>query len=164
MRPEVNWHGNRIAQASERLLTTTLLTTEGAIQPLKSIRCPGLARTSCSICAATSTLEDALDHRFVLNIGDAPRLSKARWDAAAPLPRWAIRCPAGSTGPLTTCVVTVAAALHETEGLIAIRDEGLENLIRGSKATMEQVLGRALGNWYIEASEARFLGVIAGAL
>jgi hypothetical protein len=35
-------------------------------------------------------------------------------------------------GPLTTCVATVTAALHEIEASIAIQNEGFENLIRGS--------------------------------
>ena len=57
-------------------------------------------------------------------------------------------------GPLTTCVATVTAALHEIEASVAIQNEGFENLIRGSKVTMEEVLSRAPGNWYIEANEA----------
>ena len=36
-------------------------------------------------------------------------------------------------GPLTTCVATVTAALHEIEASIAIQNEGFENLIRGSR-------------------------------
>src|ERR1700733_2015081 len=56
-------------------------------------------------------------------------------------------------GPLTMCVATVAATLHEIEASIAIQNEGFENLIRGSKVTMEEVLRRAPGNWYIEANE-----------
>jgi hypothetical protein len=60
-------------------------------------------------------------------------------------------------GPLTTCVATVTAALHEIEASIAIQNEGFENLIRGSKVTMEEVLSRAPGNWYIEANEASLL-------
>ena len=67
-------------------------------------------------------------------------------------------------GPLTTCVVTVTAALHEIEASIAIQNEGFENLIRGSKVTMEEVLSRAPGNWYIEANEAKSLGLVAGVL
>ena len=67
-------------------------------------------------------------------------------------------------GPLTTCVVTVTAALHEIEASIAIQNEGFENLIRGSKVTMEEVLSRAPRNWYIEANEAKSLGLVAGVL
>src|SRR6202142_1984633 len=58
-------------------------------------------------------------------------------------------------GPLTACVATVTATLHEIKASIAIQNEGFENLIRGSKITMEEVLGHAPCNWYIEANEAR---------
>jgi hypothetical protein len=34
-----------------------------------------------------------------------------------------------------------------------IEAEGFENLVRGSRVTMEEVLGRSPGNWYIEANE-----------
>ena len=37
------------------------------------------------------------------------------------------------SGPLTTCVATVKAALHEIEASIAIQNERFENLIRGPK-------------------------------
>jgi ATP-dependent protease ClpP protease subunit len=67
-------------------------------------------------------------------------------------------------GPLTTCVATVTAALHEIEASIAIQNEGFENLIRGSRVTMEEVLRRAPGNWYIEANEAKSLGLVAQVL
>jgi ATP-dependent protease ClpP protease subunit len=68
------------------------------------------------------------------------------------------------TGPLTTCVATVTAVLHEIEASIAIQNEGFENLIRGSKIAMEEVLGHAPCNWYIEANEARALGLVAEVL
>ena len=67
-------------------------------------------------------------------------------------------------GPLTTCVATVTAALHEIEASIAIQNEGFENLVRGSKVTMEEVLSGAPGNWYIEANEAKSLGLVDGVL
>ena len=46
-------------------------------------------------------------------------------------------------GPLTTCVATVTVALHEIEASIAIQNEGFENLVRGSRVTMEEVLTRS---------------------
>jgi hypothetical protein len=67
-------------------------------------------------------------------------------------------------GPLTTCVATVKATLHEIQASIAIQNEGFENLISGSKVSMEQVLERAPFNWYIEAQEALSLGLIAAVL
>jgi hypothetical protein len=66
--------------------------------------------------------------------------------------------------PLTTCVATVKATLHEIEASIAIQNEGFENLIVGSKVTMDEVLRRAPGNWYIEATEAKSLGLVAEVL
>lgn len=67
-------------------------------------------------------------------------------------------------GPLTTCVATVKAALNEIEASIAIQNEGFENIVRGTKVTMEEVLQRAPFNWYLEAHEAMELGLISGIL
>ena len=67
-------------------------------------------------------------------------------------------------GPLTTCVATVKATLHEIEASIAIQNEGFENLIRGSEVTMEQVLQHAPFNWYIEADEAAASGLVRAVL
>lgn len=67
-------------------------------------------------------------------------------------------------GPLTMCVASVKAALHEIEHSIAIQNEGFENLIAGSRVTMDEVLRRAPENWYIEAQEARALGLIEGVI
>jgi ATP-dependent protease ClpP protease subunit len=67
-------------------------------------------------------------------------------------------------GPLTTCLATVKAALNEIECSIAIQNEGFENLIRGSRVTMEEVLKRAPSNWYLEAEEARAVGLIEAVL
>src|ERR1700742_2434916 len=68
------------------------------------------------------------------------------------------------SGPLTTCIATVKATLHEIEASIAIQNEGFENLIRDSKVTMENVLEKAPFNWYIEAQEALQLGLIKAVL
>jgi ATP-dependent protease ClpP protease subunit len=67
-------------------------------------------------------------------------------------------------GPLTTCVATVKATLHEIEASIAIQNEGFENLVRGSSVTMEQLLEKAPFNWYIEAQEALNFGLIKAVL
>ncbi|MDQ1154668.1 ATP-dependent Clp protease proteolytic subunit [Brevundimonas sp. SORGH_AS_0993] len=68
------------------------------------------------------------------------------------------------TGPLTTCIASVKAMLNELEHSIAIQNEGFENLVRGSAVTMDEVLRRAPENWYIEAQEAKTLGLIADVL
>jgi hypothetical protein len=62
------------------------------------------------------------------------------------------------SGPLTTCVATVTA------NSIAIQNEGFENPIRSSKVTIDEVLSRAPGNWYIEANEAKALGLVSEVL
>ncbi len=66
--------------------------------------------------------------------------------------------------PLTTCIPAVKALLHELESSIAIQNEGFANLIVGSRVTMEEVLRRAPDNWYVEAEEAKALGLIEGVL
>ncbi|AWN37422.1 peptidase S14 [Methylobacterium radiodurans] len=67
-------------------------------------------------------------------------------------------------GPLTTCVATVKAALHEIETSIAIQNEGFANLVTGSRVSLEEVLRRAPENWYVEAGEAQELGLIEAVL
>jgi ATP-dependent protease ClpP protease subunit len=67
-------------------------------------------------------------------------------------------------GPLTTCIASLEATLNEIRTSIAIQNEGFQNLVRGSRVTMEQVLERAPSNWYIEANEAKVLGLIEAVL
>jgi hypothetical protein len=67
-------------------------------------------------------------------------------------------------GPLTRCIATVRGVLNEIEASIDIQNEGFENLVRGSKVTLEDVLDRAPNNWYVEAQEALELGLIAGVI
>jgi hypothetical protein len=68
------------------------------------------------------------------------------------------------SGPLTTCVATLKAALHEIESSIDIQNEGFENIIIGSDVTMDEVLKNAPANWYIEAEEAHRRGLIEGVI
>ena len=67
-------------------------------------------------------------------------------------------------GPLTSCIASLEATLNEIHASIAIQNEGFENLIRGSRVTMDDVLKRAPSNWYIEANEALELGLIEAVL
>ena len=67
-------------------------------------------------------------------------------------------------GPLTTCVAAVKAQLHEIEASIEIQNEGFGNLVKGSRVTMAEVLEKAPANWYIEAQEAKALGLIEDVL
>jgi ATP-dependent protease ClpP protease subunit len=67
-------------------------------------------------------------------------------------------------GPLTTCVAVVKATLNEIECSIAIQNEGFQNLVLGSSVTFEQVVERAPSNWYLEAQEAKALGLVEAVL
>ena len=68
------------------------------------------------------------------------------------------------SGPLSTCIATLKANLHEIESSIAIQNEGFENLILGSDVTMDELLQKAPENWYMEANEAQARGLIAAVL
>jgi len=68
------------------------------------------------------------------------------------------------SGPLSTCIATVKATLHEIEASIAIQNEGLENLVRGSKLSLASVIERAPANLYIDAAEALELELIQGVI
>ena len=63
-------------------------------------------------------------------------------------------------GPLRMMVPSLKAALHEIEHSIAIEEEGFRDLVAGSRVTFEDVREKAPNNWYIEAEEARDLGLV----
>jgi ATP-dependent protease ClpP protease subunit len=63
-------------------------------------------------------------------------------------------------GPLTSCIAPVQAVLSEIESSIRIQNEGFENLVRGSRVELDQLIERATSNWYLEAHEALELGLI----
>lgn len=67
-------------------------------------------------------------------------------------------------GPLTTCIALLKASINEIEASIGIQNEGFQNLILGSKVTMEDLLKRATENWYLEAQEALQLGLVEAVL
>jgi ATP-dependent protease ClpP protease subunit len=65
------------------------------------------------------------------------------------------------SGPLTTCIATLKAALNEIETSIVIQNEGFANLLSGSSVSVDELIGRAAENWYVEAQDAKTLGLIA---
>jgi len=67
-------------------------------------------------------------------------------------------------GPLTTLIAPVQAMLNQLVTSIEMQNEGFENLVRGSKVTMDELLQRAPSNWYVEANEAVELGLIEAVL
>ncbi|WP_093665646.1 peptidase S14 [Sphingomonas gellani] len=67
-------------------------------------------------------------------------------------------------GPLTQCVATVTAKLHELTASIDIQNEGFTNLVRGSDVSLDELLSRAPSNWYVEAFEAQERGLVEAVL
>ena len=67
-------------------------------------------------------------------------------------------------GSLTTLIPELEANIAEIRASIAIQNEGFENLVRGSKVALDEVIRRATSNWYIEAQEAKDLGLIEGVI
>ncbi|HEY0116449.1 MAG TPA: peptidase S14, partial [Allosphingosinicella sp.] len=63
-------------------------------------------------------------------------------------------------GPLRSAVVVLKAALHEIEHSIRIEEEGFRLLVDQSDVDFDELRRRAPENWYIEAEEARELGLV----
>ena len=67
-------------------------------------------------------------------------------------------------GPLTTLIPELEANINEIKASIAIQNEGFENLVKGSSVPLDEVIRRATSNWYLEAEEAKALGLIEGVI
>jgi ATP-dependent protease ClpP protease subunit len=67
-------------------------------------------------------------------------------------------------GPLTTLIPELEANINEIRTSVAIQNEGFENLVKGSSVSLDEVIRRATSNWYIEAQEAKDLGLIEGVI
>jgi ATP-dependent protease ClpP protease subunit len=63
-------------------------------------------------------------------------------------------------GPLNTLRYSLEAKLNEITDSIRIQNEGFADLVKGSRVTMEELLEKAPSNWYIEADEAKGLGLV----
>lgn len=64
------------------------------------------------------------------------------------------------SGPLKMQVANLKAKLHEIEESVRIEEEGFRAIVAGSRVPFEEVCKRAPANWYIEAEEARDLGLV----
>ncbi|PKP90761.1 MAG: peptidase S14 [Alphaproteobacteria bacterium HGW-Alphaproteobacteria-16] len=64
------------------------------------------------------------------------------------------------SGPLKSLTAGLKAKLHEIEESIRIEEEGFRDLIAGSRITFQEICERAPSNWYIEADEARDMGLV----
>lgn len=63
-------------------------------------------------------------------------------------------------GPLKTLVPILQAKLHEIEESIRIEEEGFRDIVAGSKLAFEDLCEKAPSNLYLEAEEARDLGLV----
>ena len=63
-------------------------------------------------------------------------------------------------GPLRMVVASIKAALHEVEHSILIEEEGFRAIVKDSQVDFEDLREKAPSNWYIEAEEARDLGLV----
>lgn len=64
------------------------------------------------------------------------------------------------SGPLTMLPAILKAKLHEIEQSVAIQEEGFAAIVAGSQVTLDELKAQASSNWYIEAEEARALGLV----
>lgn len=64
------------------------------------------------------------------------------------------------SGPLNTLAPTLKAKLNEIEDSIRIQDEGFADLVRSTRVSLDELKARAPENWYIEAEQARDLGLV----
>jgi hypothetical protein len=67
-------------------------------------------------------------------------------------------------GPIRASIPKLRAKIHEFETGVALEKGNFERLIEGSDITMEELLEKALYNWYLPAKEACERGLIAGVL
>jgi len=63
-------------------------------------------------------------------------------------------------GPLRVCAAELKAVLNEIEHSILIEEEGFRLLVDQSAIEFDEMRRRAPENWYIEAEEARELGLV----
>ncbi len=71
-----------------------------------------------------------------------------------------LTCDVHLEGPLKTLVPILQAKLHEIEESIRIEEEGFRDIVAGSKLAFEELCKKAPSNLYLEAEEARDLGLV----
>lgn len=64
-------------------------------------------------------------------------------------------------GPIRGSLPRVIALLHQVETGVELETQHFERLIEGSNVTMDELLEKALYNWYMPASEAVERGLVA---
>jgi len=66
------------------------------------------------------------------------------------------------SGPIRSSLPLLRAKCHEIETGIDLEQQAFEKLIAGSQVSMDELLEKALYNWYVPAEEALKLGLVAG--
>ena len=66
------------------------------------------------------------------------------------------------SGPIHASLPKLRAKCHEIETGIELEKDGFARLIEGSTVSMDELLEKALYNWYVPAREALELGLIGG--
>lgn len=66
------------------------------------------------------------------------------------------------SGPMRASRAKLEAQLHEIDTGVELEKENFERLIEGSDVTMDELLEKALYNWYVPAEEALKRGLVAG--
>lgn len=65
-------------------------------------------------------------------------------------------------GPLSACMASAQALVHEIENGMAIQDAGFADLVKDASLPLETLRLRARDNWYLDAAEALSLGLVEG--
>jgi ATP-dependent protease ClpP protease subunit len=66
------------------------------------------------------------------------------------------------SGPLRVSLPKVDALRQQLETGIELERKGFEQLVAGSDVSLDEILNRALHNWYLPADEALRRGLVAG--
>jgi len=66
------------------------------------------------------------------------------------------------SGPLRSSLPLLRAKCHELQTGIRLEEEAFEKLIAGSRVSIDELMEKALYNWYVPAEEALDLGLVAG--
>ena len=66
------------------------------------------------------------------------------------------------SGPIRSSLPKLRSKCHEIETGVELEEEGFRRLIEGSEVSMDELLEKALYNWYVPAEEAVRLGLVAG--
>lgn len=66
------------------------------------------------------------------------------------------------SGPMRASLPRLRALCHEVETGKQLEEANFKRLIEGSRVSMDELLEKALYNWYVPAEEAVELGLVAG--